>query len=300
MENDKRARAQAADRARRHLDHRGPGVAHAHLGVDRAVDEPQGGGGRRPWPTAPRRGRRCRDATGSRRWSPRRRARRGGRACRTPPGHGAHPSTMRPSTATSGPGANRSTSSGAPGSTPARGGDAPDARRPRRRPRRRCRPAAPPGCPTSVVGLITHGKPDRARPPRPPRRARPRRPRAAKAGWGTSTAASRVRMASLSRAAATASGGLCRSPSCADGLGGDQGAHVVDGDHGVEGGDGVVGDDDAGPPRGSSRGTSSDREPMTAVQGVGLLGADHDVDAEGPGRIEEVPGPVRRRRDEEE
>ena len=113
-------------------------------------------------------------------------------------------------------------------------------------------------------------------------------------------AASRVRMASLSRVAATASGGLWPEPELGRGLRGDQGAPVVDGDHGVDGEHGVVGHDDPGRLVGVAEGDLERAGPHELAQGVGLLGADDDLDAQGTGGVEEVPGPVRRRGDEKE
>ena len=113
-------------------------------------------------------------------------------------------------------------------------------------------------------------------------------------------AASRVRMASLSRAAATAAGGLWRRPSSAGGLGRGLGAHVVHGDHGVYGYEVVVRDDHPGRLTRIVQGHLEDARARDRAQGVGLLGADDDVDTQGPGGIEEVLGPVCGRRDEEE
>ena len=99
---------------------------HPHLGVDRPLDQPERGGGGRG-------GREHRvEVAGVE-------ARRGdvdglleGRPVEgvglVEDGQDVELARRRrsPSTATSGPGANRSTSRGAPGSTPAAGGDAPD------------------------------------------------------------------------------------------------------------------------------------------------------------------------------
>ena len=156
-----------------------------------------------------------------------------------------------------------------------------------------------PWLPDKEVGLITTGNPTA-----PTTDATSSGPapaaRGANAGWGTSRAPSRVRRASLSRAAATASGGLCRSPSCGRGLRGDEGAHVVDGDHGVDGEDSVVGDDHASGFGGVVQRDLERARPHELTQGVGLFGADDDVHVQGTGRVQEVPGPVRGRRDEEE
>ena len=95
-------------------------------------------------------------------------------------------------------------------------------------------------------------------------------------------------------------GGVVAQPQAGGGLRRHQGADVVDGDHGVEGDDGVVGDDRRRGPVGVVEGNLERARPHDPGQGVGLLGAHDHLDAEGPGRLEEVPGPVRGRGDEEE
>ena len=265
-----RAGAQPADGAGRHLDHRGPPVVHAHLGVDGPVDQAEGARWRPRRRPSRRRRSPGRGATGSRRCVSSKAGPSSGsglsKTARTSQLARRRAGPRRPPR---GRGRTRSTSSGAPGSTPAAVA------------MRRTRAAtatassavsarSTPWLPDSVVRLDHAREPDAPVTPRPPRRGRRRRRRGAKAGWGTSAAASRVRMTSLSRAAATASGGLWRRPRRGRGLGRDHRAHVVDGDHGVEGGDGVVGHDGAAAASGVVEGDLERTRAHDASQGVGL------------------------------
>jgi hypothetical protein len=95
-------------------------------------------------------------------------------------------------------------------------------------------------------------------------------------------------------------GGIVAKSQSGGGLGGHESAGVVDGDDGVEWGDVVVGHDDLGCPSGIVERDFEGPGAHEALQGVGLFGGDHHVDAQGSGGVEEVPSPIRRRRDDEE
>ena len=153
-----RARAQPADRAGRELEHAHPLAVHAQLGVDRSLAQPQRA--RRP------RGNRLdlgqdggrAAATASRTASPRSRAPRAGRACRTPPAPPDGPRAAAPRP----PPPRRAGSSPAAAARPAA------ARRRPGCPGRARRPSAPasgssaritPRLPDSDSGLTTQGRP---------------------------------------------------------------------------------------------------------------------------------------------
>ncbi len=95
-------------------------------------------------------------------------------------------------------------------------------------------------------------------------------------------------------------GWVVAEPELGRGLRGDEGAPVVDGDHGVDGEHRVVGHDDSGRLVGVAEGDLERASPHELTQGVSLLGADDDLDPQRTSRVEEVPGPVCRRGDEEE
>ena len=278
----------------------GPAVAHAHLGVDRAVDQPQGRGGGRGGRQHGGEVAGARRLTGSRRWSPRTPGRRAGRACRRRPGVEARPRRRGPRRRPRARARIARRAAGAPGSTPAavamrrtardhghglvggvgpqhslaarqRGGldhaREPDRARPRAATSSGPAPAAQGG--EGGLGHLEGGQPGRAwRACRAPRRRR-------RGGCAAARARPMPR---------PPPGCPCRRRRSRR-RGGRRSSWATMARAAVPG---------------SSRGTSRARAPMSAAQGVGLLGADDHLDAQGTGGIEEVPGPVRRRGDEKE
>ena len=209
------------------------GRAQPQLAVHRAVREAERAGGGRGrlrsrgpgWPRAA--------ATGSRRWSPRRRGRRADRACRRAPGCGGRPSSSRPSSATSAPGTKPSTrivSVPSPSSATSAA---------RRISRIRSKAATnwvasfariTPRLAESTSGLSTHGYVMR------PAAARGSSSTATvvNGGEGTPARASRPRITSLLRVAWAAASGFTRRPRRLADRGGHHGGGVVHRHHRVE------------------------------------------------------------------
>ncbi len=156
-----------------------------------------------------------------------------------------------------------------------------------------------PWLPDNEVGLITHGSPTAL-----DHRRHLRRPRARGQGC-------EGRLGHLEGGEPDPHGELVARRG--DGVGGvvaqaqpcrclrrHHGAHVVDGDHGVEGREVVLGHDGGGPRLGIGEGDLQRARAHQPTQGAGLLGAHHHLDTQGPGGIEEISGPVRRRGNEKE